>query len=349
MKKHILLIEDDKIVRENTAEILGFANYRVTTASDGKIGIEKAINEKPDLIICDIMMPNLDGYGVYQILSKNKNFNCIPFIFLSARTNPTEIRKGMGLGADDYITKPFEESELLSAISTRLKKSSLFEKHFSENNEIIKKQTASIQVETIDELIDELLKRQTQIYQKGDSLYCEGNRSNHLFLVKKGHVKTYKSTEDGKELITGFYKKRNFIGYTSSLGDFSHSENAEAIEKTKVIKVAKKEIIAIIETNSHIALDLIELMAYNIKGTKEKLVQIAYDTVRRRTAKSILFLIADDPLNTIIISRADLASLTGIARETLIRTLSDFKDEGYIETSRTYVKVIDKKRLTQIH
>ena len=349
MKKHVLLIEDDKIVRENTAEILEFADYRVTTASDGKIGIKKALHEIPDIIVCDIMMPNLDGYGVYQILSKNKVLNRIPFIFLSAKTNHTEIRKGMNLGAEDYITKPFEESELLSAIATRLKKASLYKKSLKKNLKSIEKQVRALKFNNIDELINKLCKRQIHTYQKGDSLYCEGNRSNHLFLVKNGSVKTFKSTEEGKELITGFFKELDFIGYTSSLGDFSHSENAEALAETKVIKIEKKEIISILESNPHLALNLLELLANNLKKIKEKLIQVAYDSVRGRTAKSLLLLTENDPLNKIVISRIDLANLTGIAKETLIRTLSDLKEEGFIETERSFVKIIDKKGLYLVH
>ncbi len=348
MKKHVLFIEDDKIVRENTAEILQFADYKVTTASNGKIGVEVAIKDPPDIIVCDIMMPKLDGYGVYQILSKNKKLAGIPFIFLTAKTNHSDIRKGMDLGADDYLTKPFEESELLMAISIRLKKVEIIKKYSDKAHKSIDKEQANIVVKDIEGLIKIFLKRPTKKYQKGDSLFCEGNRSNHLFLVKNGLIKTFKTTEDGKELITGFYATKQFIGYTSSLGDFPHTENAEALETTKIIRIEKSEIISILAFNSNIALELLELLANNIKNTKEKLLQVAYDSVRGRTAKSLLLLVSNNPLNKIIISRVDLANLTGIAKETLIRTLSDFKDEGYIQTSRTFVKVIDKKGLMQV-
>lgn len=293
-------------------------------------------------------MPKLDGYGVFQILSKDQKCKHIPFIFLSAKTDHADIRKGMELGAADYITKPFEESELLSAISIRLKRNNRAVLNPPEKVTLSKQNSNTLEVETIAELIELFCKRKANTYQKGDSLFCEGNRSNHLFLVKSGLVKTFKSTEEGKELITGFYKDKSFIGYTSSLGDFPHTENAEVIENSKVIKIEKEEIISILKSNSHIALDLIELFAKNIKSTKEKLVQIAYDSVRGRTAKSLLLLASDDPLDSIVLSRADLASLTGIAKETLIRTLSDFKEENLIETSRTLVKIINRKELMKI-
>ncbi len=124
--KKILIIEDNDEVRENTAEILELSDYEVMTASNGKEGVSIALKEKPDLIVCDIMMPQLDGYGVLHLLSKHKETSTIPFIFLTAKSEKQDFRKGMELGADDYITKPFEGTELLNAIETRLKKTEQF-------------------------------------------------------------------------------------------------------------------------------------------------------------------------------------------------------------------------------
>ena len=120
-------------MRENTAELLALSDYEVITAPNGRVGVEKANIEAPDIIICDIMMPELDGYGVLKALSENEITNQIPFIFLSARTEHKEIRLGMNMGADDYLTKPFEESDLISAIESRLAKSQLL-KNISESD-----------------------------------------------------------------------------------------------------------------------------------------------------------------------------------------------------------------------
>ena len=120
--KKILLIEDNTEVRENTAEIIELSNYTVITAENGKTGVGLALKELPDLIVCDIMMPVLDGYGVYHSLSKHKETASIPFIFLTARVDKNDVRQGMDLGADDYLTKPFTYKELLKAIESRLKR-----------------------------------------------------------------------------------------------------------------------------------------------------------------------------------------------------------------------------------
>ena len=133
MNKKILLIEDNKEVRENIAEILELSKYQVFTAQNGKEGVELARKNKPDLIICDIMMPVLDGYGVLHLLSKNTDTASIPFIFLTAKADKNDFRKGMGMGADDYITKPFDDTDLLNAIESRLKKSETLKSEFSKN------------------------------------------------------------------------------------------------------------------------------------------------------------------------------------------------------------------------
>ena len=120
--KKILVIEDNEEVRENLEEILELYGYDVDSAADGKIGVEKALKSPPDLILCDVMMPRLDGFGVLNILSKKSTTANVPFIFLTAKAEKTDFRRGMNLGADDYITKPFFKDELLAVIETRLKK-----------------------------------------------------------------------------------------------------------------------------------------------------------------------------------------------------------------------------------
>src|SRR6195952_5003004 len=126
--QRILLVEDNDEIRENTAEILELANYKVDTAANGKAGVEMALKDIPNLIICDVMMPVLDGYGVLHLLQKNESLKNIPFIFLTAKAERGDFRKGMEMGADDYITKPFSDIELLNAVDSRLKKMDLLKR-----------------------------------------------------------------------------------------------------------------------------------------------------------------------------------------------------------------------------
>jgi CheY-like chemotaxis protein len=119
--KTILLIEDNEIMRENTAEILELSNYKVLLAHNGRIGIELAVALKPDLIICDISMPEMDGFEVLKKI-KTSNTKNIPFIFLTAHAEKIEITNGIKLGAEEYITKPYDGGELLKVIDSYLSK-----------------------------------------------------------------------------------------------------------------------------------------------------------------------------------------------------------------------------------
>lgn len=121
-KTTILIIEDNEDVRENLEEILMLYGYTVLTEPNGLVGVKTAIQHPPDLILCDVMMPELDGYGVLNMLIANERTAKIPFIFVTAKIETEDIRRGMNLGADDYITKPFYKDELLNVIETRLKK-----------------------------------------------------------------------------------------------------------------------------------------------------------------------------------------------------------------------------------
>jgi DNA-binding LytR/AlgR family response regulator len=120
--KKILIIDDDKSIRESTQELLEIVGYEVLTAEDGAKGIKLVKDFLPDIIICDISMPILDGYSVYNELSKNPKTSVIPFIFLTAKVEMKDFKYGMQIGADDYICKPFSSNDLINSIELRLKK-----------------------------------------------------------------------------------------------------------------------------------------------------------------------------------------------------------------------------------
>ncbi|MHC5776631.1 EAL domain-containing response regulator [Nostoc sp.] len=127
----ILIIEDEEAVRENILDLLEAEGFETLAAANGRIGIHLAISEVPDLILCDIMMPELDGYGVLKALREDPSTATIPFIFLTAKSAKSDFRQGMDMGADDYITKPFTRAELLSAIMNRLEKYATLKRYLS--------------------------------------------------------------------------------------------------------------------------------------------------------------------------------------------------------------------------
>ena len=127
----ILIIEDEEAVRENLLDLLEAEDFETIAAANGRIGVHLAISEVPDLILCDIMMPEIDGYGVLTALRQDPSTATIPFIFLTAKSAKSDFRQGMDMGADDYITKPFTRAELLSAIMNRLEKYATLKRYLS--------------------------------------------------------------------------------------------------------------------------------------------------------------------------------------------------------------------------
>lgn len=345
--KKILLIEDDTTLRENTAELLQMSGYEMFTASNGKKGIELAKEYYPDLIICDIMMPELDGYGVLEKLSESKITNKIPFIFLSAKSEKKEIRKGMELGADDYLTKPFEEEELINAIESRLAKV-----------EILKEKGSSSEKEkntilTINELKNFFFDEGEYLtFKEGEAIYKQGNHPNYVYLIERGMVKTHKIDEYGKELITKICKEDEFFGHASFTQNFSYKEDATALKDTSVYVIGKDFLRSVLEQNRHLTMELIDYLTEGLSDLKEQLLQMAYGSVRKKTATTILQFV--DKLKKtsdnegIKICRTDLASVAGIAPESFIRTMADFKKEGFIAIEGRSIKILDIKSLEKI-
>ncbi|MEP7291599.1 MAG: hybrid sensor histidine kinase/response regulator [Chloroflexota bacterium] len=132
--KKILVVEDAPSLRKDILEMLGFEGFQAIGAENGVVGVSRAREYLPDLIICDIMMPEMDGYGVLEELRKDARTEAIPFIFLTARTERVDMRLGMELGADDFLTKPFHAAELLATVRTRLRKREVLEKIADDQN-----------------------------------------------------------------------------------------------------------------------------------------------------------------------------------------------------------------------
>ena len=315
--KKILLIEDDVVLRENTAELLELSNYDVIAASNGKIGVELAKTSLPNIIICDIMMPELDGYGVLEALAKNKKTKHIPFIFLSAKTERKDVRKGMDLGADDYITKPFEEDELISAIESRLAKAAILKDRSDDSQEHAA--TNEDELRTLNDLKIFFDDNGTTInFNSGDVIYEEGQNSNNIYLITKGLVKCHKLDEQGKDLTTALHKEDDLFGYTSFTQNIPYQETAAAIQDTELVAISKNELKNVLNSNHKVTLELIQLLTDDLSGVKDQLLQMAYSSVKKRTATTILKFaekLNRKPEESIRISRNDLASVAGIALE----------------------------------
>ncbi len=348
---HILLIEDNKDVRENTAEILELAGYTVSTAADGKKGVEQVSKQKPDMIICDIMMPVLDGYGVLHMLSLNPDTASIPFIFLTAKAERSDLRKGMEMGADDYITKPFDKIELLNAVESRLKKLASIKKEYEKNMEGLS--TFIEEVAGSGALDRFKVGTKMHLFKKKEIIYKEGGFPRGMYYINKGKVKTFKVHDYGKEFTISLLKEGDFFGYTSLLEEKDYTENAQALEDVELTLIPKEDFYNLVYNNRDTAKAFLRILTHNVTEQQDQLIDLAYSSVRKRVADAILLLqkkYKDEGQQTfsIAISREDLASIVGTATESLIRTLSEFKNDKLIEIKEGKIFILDEKKLTAL-
>lgn len=349
--KKILVIEDNKDILENTAEILELSHYHVFAAANGKEGIEKALASKPDLILCDIMMPELDGYGVLHMVQHNPELQNTPFIFLTAKTEKEEVRRGMSLGADDYITKPFDPTDLLNAIEGRLKKAETIRQQAavasSEGGKAAFPQMAGAKA-----LLGFLDGRDVDVFKKKQRIYNEGNHPIRLYFLQKGKVKIYKTNEEGKEFILHIVNSGEFFGYIALLENTVYRENAEVLEDSEVIAILKSEFEELIHSNNDVSHRFMKLLASDVAEREEQLIRIAYNSLRKKVADALVSVCrkSQDSHNKclILLSRENLAAVAGTATESLIRTLADFKAEKLIDVIDGKIKILCMEKLEHL-
>ena len=350
MGTSILVIDDNNDIRENTAEILELAGYKTFTAENGKQGVELAIKQKPSVIVWDIMMPELDGYGVLHLLRKNPDTQNIPFIFLTAKTERSDFRKGMEMGADDYITKPFEDIELLNAVEIRLKKSAILDQKYTSSPQGLTQFLKDVKSTGLVQELSE--KYEVDQYDKKQMLYQEGRRPRFLYYLIKGKVKCFKSHEDGKEYITNLYSDGDFIGYTALIEDINYDDSASVLEDAEVMQIPKEDFLQMVYSDINIASKFIHIITQNVKEKEERLLNLAYSSLRKRVAKALVNIVEKfnlkEQTNPIEISREDIAQYVGTATESLIRTLSDFKAEKLIDIRSGKIIVNNVEKLTNL-
>ncbi|MFI5151836.1 MAG: response regulator [Chitinophagales bacterium] len=347
----ILIIDDHDEIRENIAEILTLGGYHALTAENGKKGVEIAIKEKPDLVICDIMMPELDGYGVLHLLRKNSETEHIPFIFLTAKTERTDFRKGMEMGADDYVTKPFDDIELLNAIEIRLKKYDILRAKYPLNEKGAGEMINDLRTSGLINM--QLDNYETMDLSRKNLLYSEGKRPKCLYYVKTGKVKAYRLHEDGKEYITNLYTDGDFIGYIPLLENKSYEDTAEVMENAEIVIIPREEFVNLVYSDMNIATKFIKLISNNVKEKEDRLLSLAYGSLRKRIAKALVnihtkFTKGAQKPPALDISREEIAQYVGTATESLIRTLSDFKSEKLIEIREGKIYIVDMNKLSNL-
>ncbi|NML63861.1 response regulator [Hymenobacter sp. RP-2-7] len=342
----ILLIEDHQIIRENTAQLLELAGYTVQAAENGELGVQLALAARPDLVICDIMMPVLDGYGVLQIFNQHPQLLGVPFIFLTAKTDLADRRRGMALGADDYLSKPFKKADLLSAVSGRLSR-------FRQLHPVPGPGAESLpalpdEAPPAGDLADLSLDRKAHLIRKKQSIYLEGDESTRLYFVQRGRVKIVKTTAAGKELIVGLHGPGEFFGHLPLLQHTPHTDSAIAVDESELLYIPQEEFTALLR-NPAVGRQLVHRLAGQVSEQAEQLLALAYNSIRRRVADTLVQLHeqaggagADA---TIQLTRDDMAALVGTAPESLSRTLNEFKHDGLIALTPNTIHVLEPEKM----
>jgi len=349
-KRTILIIEDNEEIRESTQEILDLTGgYEVITAENGKIGVEMAVKHLPDLILCDIMMPELDGYGVLYMLNKFENTMHIPFVFLTAKSERTDIRKAMEMGADDYLIKPFDDIELLNAIESRLRKRDNLQGSIHSPN------FAGLDMEEQDYLLADIVEQaRIKTFKKKQLIYESGDTPVFVYFIRTGKVRTFLYYQDGRELSTGIHIDGQYLGYETVLLNEKYTDNAIALEDAEIALIPKENFFELMYKKPAIASKFIKMLSGNVKEKEEQMLGFAYDTVRKRVANALvnvaLKTIENDTQDEVVIriSRDDLAALAGTANETISRMLADFKDEKLITKEGNAIRIFSILRLKNI-
>ncbi len=343
MNKKILVIEDNIDVRENIEELLQLSGYNVFTAENGKDGISKALANNPDLILCDIMMPEMDGFGVLRILSNNPTTMNTPFIFLTAKAEKDDFRKGMGLGADDYIIKPFDDVDLLNTIEMRLNKNDRIKTAFSDTSQGLQRffDEAKGQKE-FEKLIED---REIRSYNRKDTIFEAGQYPKWLYYVESGSVKSYQINDIGKEYTTNIYSQGEFFGYIPLLKNEKYQATVSAIDNCELRLISIEDFTLLLYNNKEFAAKFIKILANQSDEAEKQLLELAYSSVRKRVANALLKFSDSKNTTTMKVLRDDIANLAGTAKETTIRTLSEFKSEGIINIDEKIIELIDIEKL----
>lgn len=349
MNNVILIIEDSDDIRENTSELLELAGYETVTAENGVAGLQKAREKRPDLILSDIMMPELDGYGVLRAIENIPELSGTPFVFLTAKSEKGDFRTGMDLGADDYLTKPFTGDELLRVVNARLKKGSLRGAGGSSASSA----DFTGEVEAFNELAMSSLNKTIKNYKAKDMIYMEGDSATHLCFVVSGKVKTYKTNELGKEYITQIVNPGEFFGHLALIGEGTHKQSATAIENSEIALIPKHSFLDLLASKRELAIKFIKLMSDHLIESEDKLLKLAYNSARKRVAEALLFIYRQYKKNndsdfSFPVNRENLSAIAGISPESVSRNLSDFRDEKLISTENGNIRIINFNGLVQL-
>lgn len=323
----VIVIEDQLEVRENLMETLELADYHVLGAPDGHEGVKLVREHKPHLIICDVMMPKLDGFGVLELLLKDPETAQIPFIFLTARAEREDLRRGMNLGAADYITKPFFQDELLKVVEMRLAKTPQTAEGSGRSS--VKQQ----QHADISRLLSQLEEKSRQrVYADRAVIYFAGDQVQNVYKVVSGRVRFFLETDFGKVLTIDALGTGSWFGMEDVYTEGVHSVSVAAYPEAEVLMVDKANFLDLVDRNPALARLHVRQLSQDLALRAEQLLQVAYFSVRKRIAEFLLRFAERSEGEKVIIDlrREDIAEAVGTTAESVTRVLTEFRKDGLV-------------------
>jgi len=342
--KRILIIEDDLEVQTDLKEILELMDYQVVTADNGKSGVQLALNSSFDLILCDVVMPMIDGFGVLNILRKKPSTKNIPFVLLTEKSNNLDFRRGMNLGADDYLAKPFRRNDLLRVVEVRLEKSS--NKKSTEEYSSFEFRNPELGYEELNQLFGELPAKE---YRAKEVIFPEGKLLQNIYWVKKGRVKIAKLNDFEKEYIFSFIDPEKTFGYSAMFRNKPTGFSATAVVDSVVVAMDREVFLNHMKTKPDINFYFLKKLSENLHIKEAQIIHLAYNPIRKRVSDALFELSAQFSEGIISMSRDDLSHFVGMTKESLVRVLSEFKKENWVELKGNEIKIIDGASLLRFY
>ena len=333
MSRTIVVIEDQDEVRENLMETLELEGYEVVGAADGHAGIRAVRERLPHLVLCDVMMPRLDGYGVLKLLRDDAATRHIPLIFLTARAEREDLRRGMNLGAADYITKPFFQDELLNVVAQRvLPEGQRSEATPGANNGLAANSQPGAN-DKVDAALEALAAtgRQRE-YRDRAPIYFRSDPARVVGRVLEGRIRLYRDTEFDKVLTVDVVGPGGWYGVDDLLAGGTHALSAAAHPRATVAVVEAADALDAFRRHPELLWWVSGQLAQDLALRAEQLVQVAYFSVRKRVAEYLLRASGGQVAGGahIDLRREDIAEAVGSTPESVTRVLTEFRREGLV-------------------
>ncbi|MFZ9982275.1 MAG: response regulator, partial [Cyclobacteriaceae bacterium] len=309
-------------------------------------GVQKSLSWKPDLIICDIFIPNLDGYGVLRALRNSDYLKDVLIICITGNHRIEHYRKCMEFGADDFLLKPFSPTELLKAIETR------FHRH-AIHLEYLTKQSSTDR-EKYEDILAKILKGRPVVPgRKGSPMFEAGQTPRFVCYVISGIIRTIRFDYSGKELTTGIYTKGYFVGLPEVLQGIPFKDSAVVLQNADLVLIPIVDFLEATQREPVFLSAVVNQLAFDIIDSNQLLVNLAYQDLRGKVALALLRLyqsyMKDNPQAIYVKQpRTIIASIAGVAKESATRTMIDFVDEGLVEVTPEGYRILKFDRLERL-